>query len=231
MLDIGVGIIPHLTAVIRDEGWDYDVKVELLFSEEEVRFFAQSVTVSVSEFPAREIAEQTISITVDGETKLVKIDSRPQPLVMGNRQKPLEMQEKKLREITSVVLRQVKVAEAVRVAASGGLFEKHDSENRPYSRQDLYGSSGELHWVSEIGEQITSRGPTEQNLRIIGFSYMIALLSGEAPAKAVERQFSLPARTASNWIARARETGFIRKPKVVWRASLGDQTAQYDWNY
>lgn len=187
MLDIGVGIIEHLTAVINDDGWDYDLEIELLFSLKDVRYFAQSVRVSVNMFAERMVVDESSGMTL----------------------------REKVREITSVVLRQVKVAEAVRVAASGGIFLKLPWEDVPLSLQDLYGTMGEEHWVEIVGEQITSRGPTDQNLRLIGDSYMIAQLSGEAPAKAVERIYSLPARTASNWIARAREAGFIRKPKVV----------------
>jgi hypothetical protein len=44
---------------------------------------------------------------------------------------------------------------------------------------------------------------------------MIAQLSAQPAAKAVERQFGLPARTAANWIAKAKAAGLIKQPEVL----------------
>lgn len=130
-------------------------------------------------------------------------------------------------EVTSVLLRKVRIAEIVRLGASGGIFTQMNRDEPPVSQLDWYGTVGEIRWGSPFSDLIREMGPVESNLHNVGVSYTLAKMSGDAPAKAVERQFGLPSRTAADWIARAKAAGKIRNPEdakvLTWPTEdLGD---------
>ncbi|WP_141399194.1 hypothetical protein [Curtobacterium sp. 'Ferrero'] len=160
----------------------------MLFSVPEVRYLVRSVEVGI-----------------DSEAKLRSAATSA-----------LDFRENDLHEINSVLLRQVRVGEIARLGVSGGVFV-HMNEGEPaQSLLSWFGPEGEPRYAAgEIGDVIRNRGPIDSNLQLIAQSYMIAQLSSQPPAKAVERQFGLPPRTAANWIAKAKASGFIRQPEVL----------------
>lgn len=187
-LDIGANLVSWLEVFVSDDSWDHYVKMTLLFSISEVRYLVRSVEVGV-----------------DSEVKL----QSPAASV-------LDFRENNLHEINSVLLRQVRVGEIARVGVSGGVFVQMNDGEPAQSLLSWFGPEGEPQYAAgEIGDVIRNSGPVDRNLQLVAQSYMIAQLSSQPPAKAVERQFGLPPRTAANWIAKAKSSGFIRQPKVL----------------
>lgn len=59
------------------------------------------------------------------------------------------------------------------------------------------------------GAPFAKEGPTDPNLLLAAYVYAIAALSGGAPAKSVAEAFGIELRTASNWVRKARERGYL----------------------
>lgn len=118
-------------------------------------------------------------------------------------------------DVSSVDLRGIRVAELIRVGAAGGIFLNGEDDSPPASLREIYGYEGEPRWSAEgMAELSTSRGPSEKLLAEVALSYQIAQISSQPPAKAVERQFGLPARTAARWISKAKALGLLDRPAV-----------------
>ncbi|WP_029042992.1 hypothetical protein [Cryocola sp. 340MFSha3.1] len=60
---------------------------------------------------------------------------------------------------------------------------------------------------------LRANGPTEQALLWVGLVYSYTRAMGASPNKAVVDVLSLPQRTATRWIAAAKEQGFIERPR------------------
>lgn len=73
------------------------------------------------------------------------------------------------------------------------------------------------HMVDELWPLISGRpsplepagGPTTETLQQVALLYRIALLVGDAPAKAVAEALGVPRPTASRWATRARDRGYL----------------------
>lgn len=52
-------------------------------------------------------------------------------------------------------------------------------------------------------------GPTDSVLRVVGELYAEALMEGGAPAKRIAQQLGLSPATATRWIRRARDKGYV----------------------
>lgn len=61
---------------------------------------------------------------------------------------------------------------------------------------------------SEVAE-IRAAGPVDSSLKAVARFYNLAVAMGEPPAKAVENALGLPRTTASKWVRRARDKGFL----------------------
>jgi hypothetical protein len=59
------------------------------------------------------------------------------------------------------------------------------------------------------GVPFAGEGPTDRNLLAGAYVYAIAALSGGTPAKAVAEAFGIEQRTASNWVRKARDRGYL----------------------
>lgn len=188
--EVGVLVVPHLHVEVQDDDWDHYVTARLIFSMTEARYFAQEVSVGVS----------------------------PRANVETDDDDNVKLRENRHKEVTSVLLRQARVGEIVRLGASGGIFTSFNRDEPPMSLQDFYGPKGEPRYTEgNMGDFFRSVGPVDSTLGMVGISYMIARMSGEPPAKAVERQFGIPPRTAAHWISRAKATGKILTPNVKLR--------------
>lgn len=104
-------------------------------------------------------------------------------------------------EVTSESLRTIPLRRLVRLAVeeAGDLTEWSDKES-------VLVGPGE-------GEPFASEGPTDRNLLAAARVYLLAALSGGAPAKAVADAFKIEQRTATNWIRKARDRGYLDDPR------------------
>ncbi|MGI8868763.1 MAG: hypothetical protein ACR2F6_07920 [Mycobacteriales bacterium] len=57
--------------------------------------------------------------------------------------------------------------------------------------------------------RLKAAGPTEDTLKWVARSYRLALILGEPPTRAVERDLRVPRSTAGRWVALARERGHL----------------------
>ncbi|MDT0309269.1 hypothetical protein RM780_20225 [Streptomyces sp. DSM 44917] len=94
-------------------------------------------------------------------------------------------------EVTGEVLRAVPVATVMRDGVLSAL------------------QSITLLAAGPIPEDITEGGPTTRALEWVARLYRMALVLGEPPIPAVAAGLDLPKSTASRWITRARDRGFL----------------------
>ena len=188
-LDIGINVVPNLEVEVQNEEWDHFVSAELVFSISDSRYLARRIAVGVS---------SRVTLQTDENGTLAGINTNS------------------LHEVNSVLLRQVRVAEIVRVGASGGIFVSLDVDGPPASLQDWYGTKGEPRYSEgKFGEFLIRQGPTPAVLPLVALTYMIAIVSGQPPAKSVERNFGIPSRTAANWISKAKAADLIKTPRII----------------
>ncbi|MGM1029411.1 MAG: hypothetical protein ACQEWM_05990 [Actinomycetota bacterium] len=107
-------------------------------------------------------------------------------------------------EVNGGVLRQVRLAEIVRRVALGGII---------------------LNGEQPIPAFDDSEASTFSHLAMI---YTSALISSEPPAKAVERHFGWPPRTAARWIAKAKDAGVLQRPAVEMHEMTEAEVAAMD---
>lgn len=111
-------------------------------------------------------------------------------------------------DITSTDLREVRVAEWARVGAGRGVFLVPSPGDKPISAEEWH------EYYFNPDEEVAG-GDRDWLLSQVALHYQIATISSQPPAKAVERAFNAPARTAANWIARAKETGALKPVALV----------------
>ncbi len=128
-------------------------------------------------------------------------------------------------EVASTDLREVRVAELLRMASSAAIYVKHSVDEDPVSLYETQGDEMVSLKDSRLGLLAKERGPVDPVLREAALVYNVALLSSQAPAKAVEKAFQLPARTAARWIAKAREKGMLERPSLL---GFEDSVKSYD---
>lgn len=63
--------------------------------------------------------------------------------------------------------------------------------------------------MGPVPEDITEGGPTTRALKWVAYLYRVALIFGEPPIPAVAKALELPKSTASRWVTRARDRGFL----------------------
>jgi hypothetical protein len=100
-------------------------------------------------------------------------------------------------EVTSESLRTIPLRRLVRLAVE--------------EAGDITGWSDKDYLLLRPGEgaRFAGKGPTDSNLLIAAYVYAIAALSGGTPAKAVAEAFAIEQRTASNWVRKARDRGYL----------------------
>lgn len=186
LLDIDAAVVPQLDVVMLEEDADYYVRAILIYSLSEGCYIPREVTVGMSSL----ITEEDIEEALRGS----RLESEP--------------------PVSSVALRQVKVAELVRHGAADGIFLRFRGHERLGSLRSSWGVPGEPDAVSGGFEWMTRNAPREDFMHQLSMVYMVAVMAGESPAQSVERAFNLAKRTAANWISRAKEEGYIRIPKL-----------------
>lgn len=119
-------------------------------------------------------------------------------------------------EINGTMLRTVRVTDYLKGAARLGVYLPLDEDGAEEPLAALFDFD---HGQSIFGDEFTAprdaSGPTDSALAHVGFSYVFAQLAAEPPAKAVQRDLQLTARTADNWIARARKRGLLERASAT----------------
>lgn len=189
LLDIGVAVVPQLHVVMMDDDDDYYVRAVLIYSLSEACYIPREVTVGMRSL----VSEEDFKTALDG----TRLKAEP--------------------PVSSVALRQVKVAELVRSGAANGVFLRFKGIEQPFSLNKAWGEvdGSELMAEGVYAGLMFYDTPREDLLRHIALVYMVAVMAGESPAQAVERAFGLAKRTAANWISRAKAEGYIRIPKLA----------------
>ncbi|MGJ4843899.1 hypothetical protein [Leifsonia sp. Le1] len=113
-------------------------------------------------------------------------------------------------EITGTQLREVRVAELMRAGASRGIFLKLNRDEPPASFADWYGDDGPEFDQSSLGQTVRDAGPQEWVLKQVALHYQLASVASQPPAKAIAETFGLTARTADNWISKAKKAGILK---------------------
>ncbi|MCS0644987.1 hypothetical protein [Curtobacterium flaccumfaciens] len=135
-------------------------------------------------------------------------------------------------EVNGTMLRTVRVTDYLRGAARLGIYsalDASDGEAEPLAA--LFDFAGpESIFGDEFADLLKNEGPTPFSISHVGFSYVFAQLAAEPPAKAVQRDLHLTARTADNWIAKAKANGLLVPSTVdhdvstqlsAWQAVMG----------
>lgn len=117
-------------------------------------------------------------------------------------------------EITGTDLREIRVAEVLQLASAAGIYIKLNAGGDPVSVHDWHGGDQWRAVNSADLEKVKSAGAVDWVLEEIALVYNIAQISSQPPAKAVEKAFGLPARTAARWIAKAKERGILNRPSI-----------------
>ncbi|WIE69200.1 hypothetical protein [Curtobacterium sp. MCLR17_054] len=113
-------------------------------------------------------------------------------------------------EVNGTMLRTVRVTDYLRGAARLAIFSSIDADDEQEPLAALFDfAGGESIFGNEFALWLASNGPSDLAIAHVGFSYVFALLAAEPPAKSVQRDLRLTARTADNWIARARSRGLL----------------------
>lgn len=187
MLDIDVAVVPQLDVVMVEDDSDYYVRGILIYSLSEGYYIPREVTVGMRSL----VTEQDFDETLRG----MRLKSEP--------------------PVSSVSLRHVRVAELVKHGAAWGIFLRFKEYDRPASLISTWGVPGDSESVVHRYAHLARTASSEEILRHLGAVYMVAVMAGDSPAQAVERDFGMAKRTAANWIARAKSEGHIRIPGVI----------------
>lgn len=106
-------------------------------------------------------------------------------------------------EITSAMLRKVRIQDLIGAATPSCVYLS-DSTGALINREGIW--TGPLRLVTSYDvEEYHRTGPTDEALDWVAKVYTLAKALRLPPAKAVAEEMKLPERTASNWIAKARE--------------------------
>ncbi|HEY8589544.1 MAG TPA: hypothetical protein VIL55_08330 [Naasia sp.] len=110
-------------------------------------------------------------------------------------------------EITPSVLRRIRLGELLAAAVPYCVAVSDDELGHGIVR-DLVGASGRLlpKWMADTAAHA---GPTRDTLELVQLAYGVAALAGQPPMQAVAAELGIPTRTATHWIARARQAGLL----------------------
>ena len=109
-------------------------------------------------------------------------------------------------EITSAVLRQVRLGEVLSAAVP--LCVTVEFEGKQRSVQELLQQDGRVlpEWMATAAAKA---GPTAGTLELVQLVYGVSALAAVAPMRAVATEFGIPERTATHWITKARKAGLL----------------------
>ena len=97
--------------------------------------------------------------------------------------------------VTGTGLRTIPVLDLMRNAITSVIANK---------RGDGYSTPWHFDGVS-----VREAGPTDESLKIVASIYKLARFAGDHPARTVEKWLDMPRTTASQWVRKARERGFL----------------------
>jgi hypothetical protein len=109
-------------------------------------------------------------------------------------------------EITSAVLRQVRLGEVLTAAVP--MCVTVDFEGKQRSVHDLLKQDGRVlpEWIARAA---TTAGPAVETLELVQLVYGVSALAALPPMRAVATEFGVPERTATHWITKARKAGLL----------------------
>ncbi len=102
------------------------------------------------------------------------------------------------REITSTAMRGLKVNSVMRTAVAGAMMPL-----------------GPWGFSEKDRERFRQLGPAGETLEAVAEVYEFGRMTGRPPAREVEIQLGLPRTTASKWVRRARDEGYLRSWHVT----------------
>ncbi len=109
-------------------------------------------------------------------------------------------------EITPTVLRQVRLGELLSAAVPYCVTV--DFEGKWRTVHDLLATDG--HVVPKpLAALAVAAGPTADTLGLVHLIYGVAALAALPPMRAVATELGIPERTATHWIAKARNAGLL----------------------
>ena len=122
-------------------------------------------------------------------------------------------------EVTGTEMRRVRLAEIVQAASPHCVtFTLDDEVGTPVTAADVAAAEGRLlpRWLADAlttaADSSRTRDPAltearEARLDAVQLVYAVAALTGQPPAKAIERELKMTQRTATHWISLARAAG------------------------
>lgn len=109
-------------------------------------------------------------------------------------------------EITPTVLRQVRLGELLSAAVPYCVAVEFEGKQR--SVHDLLATGGRV--IPEpLAAVAVLAGPTSDTLGLVQLIYGVAALAALPPMRAVASELGIPERTATHWIAKARNAGLL----------------------
>jgi hypothetical protein len=109
-------------------------------------------------------------------------------------------------EITPTVLRKVRLGELLSAAVPYCVTV--DFEGKQLSVHDLLATSGRVV-PQPLAAVAVAAGPTADTLGLVQLIYGVAALAALPPMRAVASELGIPERTATHWIAKARNAGLL----------------------
>lgn len=121
-------------------------------------------------------------------------------------------------EITGTELRRVRLAEIVQAASPQCVAFALDDEDLFVTAAELAESEGRMlpTWLTDTLAAAPGLGSLSESARVearearldaVQLVYGVAVLTGQPPAKAIERELNVAPRTAAQWIRAARDAG------------------------
>lgn len=121
-------------------------------------------------------------------------------------------------EITGTELHRVRLAEIVQAASPHCVAFALDDEDLFVTAAELAASERRMlpTWLTDTLAAAPGRGSLSESARAearqarqdaVQLVYGVAVLTGQSPAKAIERELNVAPRTAAQWIRAARDTG------------------------
>jgi len=109
-------------------------------------------------------------------------------------------------EITTDVLRQVRLAEVLSAAVPSCVVVEFEGKHRTV--QEVLATEGRIV-PKPLAAIATAAGPTEDTLGLVQLIYGVTALAARPPARAVAAELDIPDRTATHWIGKARAAGLL----------------------
>lgn len=121
--------------------------------------------------------------------------------------------------VTGEGLRQIALVRFIRFAVQAahipGMRKLKPHDEPLPSRDELLRRAAEERWVGlgllEVSERdrLKAAGPTDETLRWVALLHRVAVAVALPPVKSVQGAFDVSLRTATNWVAAARQRGYL----------------------